>query len=209
MFAEDISEDFSDLTFTGFYSISGYLRNLRGRLLSSEKFSEVFTLWVFTLKPFPDSEMPSALLGERTSPEPLMFLYCGEKNCKRPDLPQESLGPFGPEVSRECPSGCLWGPSGPGLRGVQKVSRECPRSVKRVTLLTLRGHSRRTLFGHSGAPETPRGTLPGHFGPEDKCLRDSCSRPGGLQRKENFSGNALEASNVLDWRVLGASQPYS
>ena len=52
MFAEDISEDFSDLTFTGFYSISGYLRNLRGRLLSSEKFSEVFTLWVFTLKPF-------------------------------------------------------------------------------------------------------------------------------------------------------------
>ena len=52
MFAEDISEDFSDLTFTGFYSTSQYLRNLRGRLLSSEKFSEVFTLWVFTLKPF-------------------------------------------------------------------------------------------------------------------------------------------------------------
>ena len=50
MFAEDISEDFSDLTLTGFYSFSGYLRNLRGRLLSSEKFSEVFTLWVFTLK---------------------------------------------------------------------------------------------------------------------------------------------------------------
>ena len=41
MFAEDISEDFSDLAFTGIYSISGYLRNLRGRLLSSEKFSEV------------------------------------------------------------------------------------------------------------------------------------------------------------------------
>ena len=54
MFTEDISEDFSDLTFTGFYSISGYLRNLRGRLLSSEKVLEVFTLWVFTLKPFPD-----------------------------------------------------------------------------------------------------------------------------------------------------------
>ena len=43
-----------DITFAGFYSISGYLRNLRGRLLSSEKFSEVFTLWVFTLKPFPE-----------------------------------------------------------------------------------------------------------------------------------------------------------
>ena len=55
MYAEDISEDFSDLAFTGFYSISGYLRNLRGRLLSSEKFSEVFALWIFTLrlKPFP------------------------------------------------------------------------------------------------------------------------------------------------------------
>ena len=53
MFAEDISEDFSDITFTGFECISGYLRNLRGRLLSSEKVSEVFTHWVFTLKPFP------------------------------------------------------------------------------------------------------------------------------------------------------------
>ena len=49
MFAEDISEDFSDITFIGFWSVSGYLRNLRGRLLSSEKFSEVFALWVFTL----------------------------------------------------------------------------------------------------------------------------------------------------------------
>ena len=52
MFAEDISEDFSDITFTldfiEYFWI--YLRNLRGRLLSSEKF---FTLWVFALKPFP------------------------------------------------------------------------------------------------------------------------------------------------------------
>ena len=49
MFAEHISEDFSEDRRYGFYwfsSISGYLRNLRGRLLSSEKFSEVFTLWV-------------------------------------------------------------------------------------------------------------------------------------------------------------------
>ena len=50
---QKISQKIEDITFTGFYSISGYLRNLRGRLLSSEKFSEVFTLWVFTLKPFP------------------------------------------------------------------------------------------------------------------------------------------------------------
>ena len=40
MFAEDMSEDsqkIEDITFTGFLSISGYLRNLCGRLLSSEK----------------------------------------------------------------------------------------------------------------------------------------------------------------------------
>ena len=43
-----ISQKIEDITFTGFKSISRYLRNLRGRLLSSEKFSEVFTL-----KPFP------------------------------------------------------------------------------------------------------------------------------------------------------------
>ena len=51
MFAEDITEDFSEDRryhfHSGFSSISGYLRNLRRRLLSSEKFSEVFTLWVF------------------------------------------------------------------------------------------------------------------------------------------------------------------
>ena len=45
MFAEDISEDFSEDRRYHFYCIlyriSGYLRNLRGRLLSSENFSEV------------------------------------------------------------------------------------------------------------------------------------------------------------------------
>ena len=54
MFAEDVLEEFSEdrnTAFTGISSISGYLRDLRGRLLSSEKFSEVFTLWVSTLKP--------------------------------------------------------------------------------------------------------------------------------------------------------------
>ena len=48
MFAEDISEDFSEdrrYHFTGFYSISGYLRNLRGRLLSSEKPVYAGKLW--------------------------------------------------------------------------------------------------------------------------------------------------------------------
>ena len=54
MFAEDISEDFSEdrryhLKLVDFKSISGYLRNLRGRLLSSQEFSEVLALSVFTL----------------------------------------------------------------------------------------------------------------------------------------------------------------
>ena len=102
---------------------------------------------------------------------------------------------------RECPTGSLRGPSGPGPQSIQKVSRECPRSVKKCP-----GHSRDTLgtlFGHSRARgpralETPRQTLPrtppvtpgtlsgtlsgtlrGHFGPEGP--RDSCSRPGGSQ----------------------------
>ena len=112
------------------------------------------------------------------------------------DQAQESLGPFRPEVSLECPrecprkggasegecpTGCLQGPSGPGLRGVQKVFRECPRSF-----LTLQGHSRdtfRTLrspepevgphrhpvghsLGHPPFSGTLLGTLRGHFGPE-------------------------------------------
>ena len=57
MFAEDISEDFSDLTFTGIYSISGYLRNLRGRLLSSEKFSEVLPSGFLPLSRFQKSSL--------------------------------------------------------------------------------------------------------------------------------------------------------
>ena len=79
MFAEDISEDFSDLTFTGFYSISGYLRNLRERLLSSEKFPEVFTLWVFTLKPFPAKTLQVIHLtcSPENSSELLFGFACG------------------------------------------------------------------------------------------------------------------------------------
>ena len=49
--------------------------------------------------------------------------------------------------ARECPKGCPRRPLAPGLRSVQKVSRECPRSVKKVT---------------PGVWDTPR-TLSGHF----------------------------------------------
>ena len=79
---------------------------------------------------------------------------------------------------RECPKGC---PRAllisPGLRSVQKVSQECPRSVK----LRCPGHSGDTLgtlFGHSPKrPGTPLLTLPRTSGP--KGPRDSCSRWGG------------------------------
>ena len=81
-------------------------------------------------------------------------------------------GPSGPKCPRSVPESVpkkRGGVRGSVRRGVsgapecQKVSRECPRSV-RDTFLTLRGHSR-TLFGHSGArarrgPDTPRRTLP-------------------------------------------------
>ena len=75
-----------------------------------------------------------------------------------------SLGPFGP-------------------RSVQKVSRECPRSV-RDTFLTLRGHSRDTFWTlRSPRPEGPQRHPEGHSrdtsGP--KGPRDSCSRSGALQ----------------------------
>ena len=58
MFAQDISEDLSEDRRDHFYCILEYLwissRNLHGRLLSSEKFSEdfFFSLWVFTLELF-------------------------------------------------------------------------------------------------------------------------------------------------------------
>ena len=137
------------------------------------------------------------------------------KGCDPAGLLQESLKPFGPEVSPECPRECprKWGvsegvsdggcprPKGPGLRSVQnfKVSRECPRSVKKVS-----GHSGDTLgtlFGHSGArspkgpgdtpsdtpSDTPhfRGHSPAHSRDTSglKGLRDSCSRPAGSQLK--------------------------
>ena len=72
-------------------------------------------------------------------------------------------GPSGPKCPPECPRQCprecprKWrvsegmsdgvsrGPSGPGLRSVQKVSRECPRSVKKLSR-TLRGHSWDTFW---------------------------------------------------------------
>ena len=80
------------------------------------------------------------------------------QECLR-ECPQECPG-----CLRECLAECLQGPSGPGLRSAQKVSRECPRSVEKV-FQTLRGHSRDTFWTlRSPGPEGPRrhsaGTLP-------------------------------------------------
>ena len=49
------SRKIEDIIFIAVQSRSGYLRNLRGRWLSSAKFSGVFALRVFTLKPFPET----------------------------------------------------------------------------------------------------------------------------------------------------------
>ena len=59
----------------------------------------------------------------------------------QPGLVQESLRPFGPEVSRECP-------------------RECPpRSVQKVSTFLRLCDILWALFGHSGVRETPCKTL--------------------------------------------------
>ena len=95
-------------------------------------------------------------------------------SCESPDQPEESFGPFGPEVSRRVSDrvspkmgvsegvshGVSPGPFGPRApecqKGVPRVSKRCPDTPG-----TLSGH----LFdtpepGARRAPETPRGTLP-------------------------------------------------
>ena len=74
--------------------MSGYLRSLRGRLLSYERFSEVFALWVFALEPFPAHSQPlhtSAGRGERTP-------HCQEK--VQPDTLPRTLGHFASDFTK-------------------------------------------------------------------------------------------------------------
>ena len=85
------------------------------------------------------------------------YAFC---SCSSPGLLQESLGPFGPKVSRECPS-CLSG----ALRA--------PGSDLFDTPGTLSGHFLDTPEpGARRAPETPRENTLGTL-----RARDSCSRP--------------------------------
>ena len=104
-------------------------------------------------------------------------------SCNPPGLLQESLGPFGPEVPRECPGSVPRGVSGALRAPGSGVSKKCPRSV-RDTFLTLRGHSRDTFWTlWSPGPEGPQRHPEGHSRDTSgaKGPRDSCSRPGGLQ----------------------------
>ena len=80
-----------------------------------------------------------------------------------------SLRPFAPRAP-QCP------------KSVPRVSQECQKGVL-DNVGTLSGHFLDTAEpGARRAPETPRGTLPGHSGTlRARSLRDSCSRPGGLQ----------------------------
>ena len=101
--------------------------------------------------------------------------------CEPSGLLQESLGLFRPEVSRECPLGCLWGPSSPALRSVQKVSRECPGVSKKVSQ-TLRD-ALGTLFGHSGAR--------GSKGPKDTPRDDSWNTSGRRAQETPVAGRGF------------------
>ena len=91
---------------------------------------------------------------------------------------------------RECPTECLRSASGPGLRSVQRVSRE------RDTFLTLRGHSRGTFWtlrpkGPGDTEwDTPLETPILGDTPRDisglKGPKDPCSRPGGSEAETNI-----------------------
>ena len=93
-------------------------------------------------------------------------------------------------VRRSVPRGLL----GPKPRSVQKVSRECLRSVKKVSQ-TLRGHPVGHSVGHPRFPEHTRGHSPEQSGP--KGPRDSCSRLAGSQ------GKGLKAEEGEEWGKRG------
>ena len=109
--------------------------------------------------------------------------------------------------------------SGPGLRSVHKVSRECPRSVEKVSQ-TLQRHFLGTREpGPGDTPwDTPRdtpvfgdtlGDTPGDTsGP--KGARDPCSRPGGsiLRRYhcQGWMGRRLGAQEVCPTSISCSSR---
>ena len=158
------------------------------------------------------------------------------KPCERPGLLQESLGPFGPEVSPECPRECPRkpgvsegvsdgvspGPFGPhALRSVQKrvprVSPECQKGVL-DTPGTLSGHFLDTPErGARRAPETPRRTLPQTppvFGDTPGTLRARRAREtpvaGRGVRKANLKGAEKKADSpkTLFWTPVSLHDAF-
>ena len=119
-------------------------------------------------------------------------------------------GPSGPKCLRECPwecprkpgclrgclteclTECVRGPSGPGLHSVQKVSRECPRSIEKV-FQTLRGHSRDTFWTLQS---------PGPEGLQRHSVRHSWRHPGFRGHSRGHS-RRLRARRARETPVAG------
>ena len=80
-------------------------------------------------------------------------------------------------------------PFGPRLRSVQKVSRECPRSVWN-TFLTLRRHSRGHFLG-TPEPEGPRGTPRGDIPVFGDTLGDTARETPVAGRRDRNLGVSL------------------
>ena len=151
-----------------------------------------------------------------STPPPLPACYrslsgpSGQK-CPRsvPDSVPENGG-----CPRQCPTGCPGGLSGPGLRSVQKVSRECPRSV-RDTFLTRRD-TRDTFLDTPGVrgPTGPRASDTPHFrghsgdtsGP--KGPRDSCSRPAGSQGQNLYKKKGFFLRKLHETPRLTETGPW-
>ena len=79
-------------------------------------FSALINLWRLSLK-----KKPEKILRARA------------QSCNTPGLLQESLRPFGPEVSRECLGSVPRGVSGALRAPGSGVSKKCPESVPRVS----------------------------------------------------------------------------
>ena len=122
-------------------------------------------------------------------------LLCVVFLVRRGPLGRSLSGPSGPKCPGSVPLGvprvCLWGPSGPGLRSVQKVSRECPG---------VSGYSRDTFWRlRSPGPEGPQRHPEGHSRHTlgRKGPKDSCSRPGGCKTKFETKNATKSSKNTL------------
>ena len=106
----------------------------------------------------------------------------GHLSCEPSDELQESLGPSGPEIPKKSQK-CLLGHPAPGSQKVWKKSRKSPKSLEKVSKMSVRDffETFSRLFGTPG-PEAPGDFFSdflGISGPEGP--RDSCSSSEGSQ----------------------------